>query len=222
MLGNSSKQTVSRWDLEGLSGLIVFFHSGLPLGRRFPIPLKFWMNEHSSVFASDCESQGKWLSAYNLETLFRRSDCFFKIRIYSFGRLICVPANYSVLEIYISLPCNQSQLCWKSRVQAKLADLSINLRISSTFTSSLHFREVRPLPREGYLVCPLVWPFLFCRFMRRERWADPSPKFYFWFRWEAKKRYFALSFMTCGFRVFYVWLSLLGFFLGLILLFFQK
>ena len=79
MLENSSKQTVSRWDLEGLSGLIVFFHSGLPLGRRFPIPLWFWMNEHSSVFASDCESQGKWRSTDNLETLFAEETVFTRL-----------------------------------------------------------------------------------------------------------------------------------------------
>ena len=194
MLENSSKQTVSRWDLEGFSGLIVFFHSGLPLGRMFPIPLKFWMNKHSSVFASDCESQGIWLSEFNLDTLFRRSDCFFKIRIFSFGRLICVPATSSVLEIYFSLPCNQSQLCWKSSVQANLADLSINLHISSTFTSSLHFREVRPLPREGYLVCPLVWPFLLCRINEKGKMGRSIAQVLFLVQVRGKDAIFRLKF----------------------------
>ena len=154
---------------------------------------------------------------------FRRRDCFYKIGIYFFGRLLCVPANYSVLEIYISLPGNQSQLCWKSLVQARLDDLSINLRLSSTITSSLHFREDRSLPREGYLDCSLVWPFLLCRISEKGKMGRSIAQvLFFGYRWEAKKRYFAISFMTCGCSVLYVWLTLLGFFLGLILLFFQK
>ena len=47
----AQSQTVTRRELEGLIGLIVFFHSVVPLGRMYANPLILWMNKHTSVFA---------------------------------------------------------------------------------------------------------------------------------------------------------------------------
>ena len=180
------------------------------------------MNAHCSVFACDCESQGKWLSAEDLVTLFAKRDRFYKIQIYSFGRLLCGSAMFSMLEIYISLSWYQSQLGRKSLVQARLVDLSINLRHSSTFSFSLHFKEVSPLPRRGTLIALYFDHFCFAGWVVKEKMGRSIAQVYFLVTGERQEAIFRHKLMTCGCSILYGWLSHLGFFLGLIILFFQK
>ena len=165
---------------------ILSLRSSLRENVFFLIHLKFRMNALCSVFACDCESQDKWLSAEDLVTLFAKRDRFYKIQIYSFGRLLCGSAMFSMLEIYISLSWYQSQLGRKSLVQARLVDLSINLRHSSTFSFSLHFKEVSPLPRRGTLIALYFDHFCFAGWVVKEKMGRSIAQVYFGYRWEAR------------------------------------
>ena len=153
------------------------------------------MNEHSSVFASDCESQGKWLSADNLETLFTEETVFTRL---GFTPLVDWFASRLITQCWKFIsPCPETSPNCVGRAVFKpdwSIFPSINLRISSTFTSSLHFREDRPLPREGYLVCSLVWPFLLCRISEKGKMGRSIAQVLFLVQVRGKEAIFCLKF----------------------------
>ena len=77
-------------------------------------------------------------------------------------------------------------------------------------------------PGRGTLIALYLVHFCFVGGVLKEKMGRSFAQVYFLVTGERQEAIFRLKLMTCEGSILYVWLSLLGFFLGLILLFFQK
>ena len=187
MLRNSSNQSRSSWDLKGLSGLFVFCLSGLPLARMFLILLEFWMIAHSSVFASDCESQGKWLSAEDLVTLFAKEIVFTRLRFTSL--VDCFAARLFTRCWRFRFSCSDTSPNWVVR--------TVFIPAWSIFPSIYAFPppflfpcilEIIDLyPGRGTLIALYLVHFCFVGGVLKEKMGRSfCPSLFFGYRWEAR------------------------------------
>ena len=114
-------QYVTRHDLEGLVGLITFFHSVVPLGRMYANPIIMWMNAHTSVSSRSARvsvdsSLRKLLSPFSDRKFLESKVCFKRLipdlvlmtdaSDYGWSGVIlpyCVRDSWSDLEIDYSI-----------------------------------------------------------------------------------------------------------------------